>query len=163
MATLTQERLRSVLDYDKNSGMFTNRVRRANRAAGEAAGCTNALGYIKISVDGKQYLGHRLAWLYVYDEMPDQIDHINGSRSDNRIANLRPCNDLLNHQNLRKAHGDSKTGLLGTQPIPSGRYRARIMVSGVVKHIGCYDTKEEAHAAYVREKARLHQFSTLSS
>ena len=162
MAKLTQERLKEVLDYNPDTGIFVNRVRRSNRKVGDVAGCSNGLGYIKISVDGTNYLGHRLAWLYTYGEMPQQIDHINCDRADNRIANLRPCNDALNHQNLRKAHRDSKTGFLGIHTLPSGRYRARIMVSGIATRLGCFDTKQAAHQAYVAAKAQLHTFNTLS-
>jgi hypothetical protein len=159
---LTQERLKEVLYYNPETGNFTNNVRRANRHAGERAGCVNALGYIKVSVDGKQYLGHRLAWLYVYGEMPKQIDHINCERSDNRIANLRPCNDKLNHQNVVRAHKDSTSGKLGAYCYgKKGRFRSRIMVDGKAQHLGCFDSIEAAHKAYVAAKAQIHPFSTL--
>lgn len=163
MAKLTQERLKNVFDYNAETGVFTNKVRRANRHIGEAAGCINSAGYCKISVDGSQYLGHRLAWLYVYGEMPEQIDHINCNRFDNRIANLRECNQLENTQNIRDAHKDSETGKLGVYLLPSGKFRARIMVSGQSKHIGCFNTKEEAYVAYLGTKSMVHPFSTLTA
>lgn len=160
---LTQARLKAVLHYNPETGVFTNKVRRANRHTGEVAGCVNVAGYIKIALDGKQYLGHRLAWLYVYGEMPQQIDHINCDRADNRIANLRPCNDKLNHQNLIRAHKDSASGVLGAYRYgASGRFRSRIMVDGKVRHLGCFDDEQQAHAAYVSAKAAIHPFSTLS-
>ena len=162
MSKLTQERLKSVFNYNAETGVFTNKVRRANRHIGEVAGSINGLGYCKISVDGKQYLGHRLAWLYVYGKMPEQIDHINCNRFDNRIINLRECNDALNHQNIRDAHKDSKTGKLGVYLLPSGKFRARITVLGQSKHIGCFNTKEEAYIAYLGTKSIVHPFSTLT-
>lgn len=160
---ITQDRLREMLHYNPETGVFTNKVRRANRHAGEAAGCVNAIGYVKIALDGKQYLGHRLAWLYVYGEMPEQIDHINCDRADNRIANLRPSDQSTNKQNLRKAHSDSTTKVLGAHSYGArNRYRARICVNGKTRHLGCFSTLEEANAAYVAAKAEIHPFSTLS-
>lgn len=161
---VTQARLRELFDYDPETGVFTNRVRRANRAAGEVAGGLNALGYVTVAVDGKRYLAHRLAWLYVYGEMPKQIDHINCNRADNRIANLRKCDQKQNTQNIRRAHFDNRTGRLGVEKIPAtGKYRARICVAGKATHIGCFPTAEEAHSAYLAAKSQLHPFSTLSA
>jgi len=54
------------------------------------AGSVHSTGYVRIGVDGGKYTAHCLAWLYTHGVWPsDQIDHINGNRSDNRIANLR--------------------------------------------------------------------------
>ena len=104
---LTAERLREVLAYDPDTGVFTWKARtspfsRVN--VGDVAGNLRRDGYIEICVDGRKHQSHRLAWLYVYGEWPaDQIDHINGIRTDNRIANLREANNAENHHNLRKA------------------------------------------------------------
>lgn len=160
---ICQSRLQQVLYYNQETGVFVNKIRRSNCHIGKQAGCINASGYIKIAIDGQQYLGHRLAWLYMYGEIPEQIDHVNGNRSDNRISNLRPCNQALNTQNIRTAHCDNSCGLLGVEFIKdSGRYRARIMVNGKAKHLGCFTTAQEAHRAYLIAKANMHEFSTLS-
>lgn len=163
MANLTQNRIKELLEYNQETGVFVNKVRRANQPIGKVAGCVNAIGYIKIAVDGRQYLAHRLAWLYIHGEFPEQIDHMNCNRGDNRIANLRPCSQKQNTQNIRGAHCDSYTGLLGIYSLPSGRFRARIMVDGVSKHLGCFDTKEAAYNAYLLAKTQLHSFTTLTA
>jgi hypothetical protein len=89
-AKLTAERLRERLRYDAETGAFTRRVGSSNARAGDMAGSVHSTGYVRISIDGGKYTAHHLAWLYVHGVWPsDQIEHINGKRSDNRIANLR--------------------------------------------------------------------------
>src|SRR4030095_4704758 len=91
---LTQARLKQLLRYDRRSGVFYWRIAppRTDIKAGARAGCVDVAGYWKIQLEGKQYYGHRLAWLYVYGcwpKRPKAIDHKNRIKTDNRIANLR--------------------------------------------------------------------------
>lgn len=114
---ITQNDLKKRLCYDPKTGIFTRLVRCGNQAGGKVAGTPHKKGYISIgfSLAGvkKIYLAHRLAWLYVFGEMPDgQIDHINGDKTDNRIENLRVVNHLENHKNT-KLHSRNKSGLSG--------------------------------------------------
>lgn len=161
MKELTAERLREVLDYDPDTGVFTRKVRTGNVKIGDVAGSFNGKGYIRIGIDGRLHRAHRLAWLYVTGEWPkDQIDHINGDRGDNRLANLREVNNAENQHNLRKARADNTTGFLGVSP-RYGKFRAYIMVDGKNKHLGCFPTPEAAHAAYLEAKRGLHPFGTL--
>src|SRR5436190_23425691 len=105
---LTQEKLKEVLDYDPETGLFTSRVSRGGRPASARAGCVTTKGYIKLSLCQKRYYAHRLAWLYVYGEWPSkQIDHINCVTDDNRIANLREATSAQNITNSR-ARRDNK-------------------------------------------------------
>ena len=91
---LNQETLKEVLNYDENTGIFTN------CKTGKIMGIGgNSHGYIALSIFGKRYLAHRIAWLYVYGEFPkNQIDHINHDKVDNRIENLR---DITARENLK--------------------------------------------------------------
>jgi HNH endonuclease len=101
MKELTAERLRDLLHYAAETGMFTWKHTRCARAkAGQRAGCKNDKRYIIIRVDGRIHLAHRLAWLYVHGVWPkDQIDHINGVTIGSRICakpraaktSLTPC------------------------------------------------------------------------
>ena len=125
MSDLTAERLREVLDYGPDTGVFTWKIRTNSRVkVGDVAGALRPDGYIQISIDGRLHRAHRLAWLYVTGESPpDQIDHINGVRDDNRIANLRLATSAENKQNLRRAKSRNKTGFLGVctpRKIPGG-------------------------------------------
>lgn len=159
---LTAERLREVLAYDPATGVFTQKVRTSIRVkVGAVAGSLHRRGYIHITIDGRRHFAHRLAWLYVTGEWPpDQIDHRNGIRDDNRVDNLRLANKALNMQNMREACADNKTGFLGVSP-RRGKFRSTITVNGKQKHIGTFPTPEEAHAAYLKAKRQLHPFGTL--
>lgn len=150
-AILTAERLRDVLDYSQDTGSFVWKVQSGSRGIpGSIAGTLHCLGYRTISVDGKRYKEHRLAWLYVYGQWPvGEVDHIDGCRNNNRISNLRDVSKSTNQQNLRCAKAHNRSGLLGVSRRKSGGWCARIT-------IGTYDTPEEAHAAYLDAKRRLH-------
>ena len=145
---LTAEELREQLDYDPETGVFTRRVSN-NRAykIGDVAGSYDADGYRTIKIQQRSYKAHRLAWMYVYGVWPlAQIDHINGARDDNRIANLREATCSENNRNSKKYL--NKRYAKGVD-VNHGRFRARIWVRGKRIHLGYYNTEEEAHAAYV--------------
>lgn len=138
--------LRSLLDYDPNTGVFTWRVKRGGTAEiGTVAGCIKDSGYRVISLYDRLYRAHRLAWLYTYDVWPpDEIDHINGARDDNRINNLREATRKQNSANRRKLSGDLPKGVVRHRH----KFRAQIRIQGRVKHLGVYATPEQAHSAY---------------
>jgi hypothetical protein len=116
---------------------------------GDVAGHLTAQGYWRISVDGRRYLAHRLAWLYVHGEWPAaQIDHVDLDKSNNRFANLREATNAQNKANTR-ARKDNTSGFKGASwDKRSGRWRARICVVGKDSHLGFFDSAETAHAAY---------------
>jgi len=163
---LTQTRLKALLSYGPETGVFTWFIAPNGRIrVGMAAGNLNPNGYVHIKVDGILYKAHRLAWLYMTGAWPteEQIDHINGVRSDNRWANLRECERKINAQNRRKPHPLNKSsGLLGvSRRNPTGGYQARIRVNGKEKPLGTYATAEAAHQAYVAAKRALHPGCTI--
>ena len=157
---LSQERLRELLDYDLLSGVFKWKVSTARRIkVGDVAGSPKRFGHLQIMVDGRFYKAHRLAWLYVHGRWPvEQIDHINGMPSDNRITNLREVTCAENQQNQRS----KPNKLLGVSwHTKSNKWQARILVHGVLKHLGVFVTPKEAHVAYVAAKHEYHPFGTL--
>jgi hypothetical protein len=92
----------------------------------------------------------------------DQLDHINGDKLDNRIANLREVSNQENTQNYRKAKRNSKTGYLGVCHEPRGNsYVAYLRIDGRTRNLGTYQTPKEAHAAYLSAKRQHHQGCTL--
>lgn len=152
-----------MLSYDPNTGEFRWLKAPGQRSdlIGSVAGGLGLDGYKKIRVDSTLYQAHRLAWLHHYGVHPnDDIDHINGVKTDNRIENLRDVPHAVNMQNIRRAHRDSSTGLLGVKVV-GGRHFAAIKLDGKAISLGGYDTAGEAHAAYVDAKRRLHEGCTL--
>lgn len=149
---LTPEQLRATLNYDPQTGVFTRRIRTSNRIkVGDVAGSTDSKGYRQIRVGGRLHLAHRLAWLHVHGDWPaSELDHVNGERDDNRIANLREVSREANMQNRHRAIGSA--GLLGVTPRKHGRYEARITVNGVAHCLGYFATAEDAHDAYQRAR-----------
>jgi HNH endonuclease len=159
---LSCDRLRELLVYEPTTGVFTNRVTRHHRAkTGEVSGTVNANGYVDMSIDGKRYLAHRLAWLYMTGEWPKQlIDHEDGNRANNVWKNLRDESRLINQQNYRRATKASGSGLLGAFRVGK-RFKSSIRAEGRVINLGCFDTAIEAHEAYVAAKRIYHRGCTI--
>ena len=122
----------------------------------------NKLGYILISVDGRQYQAHRLAFLWMTGRLPSQmIDHINGDGKDNRWTNLREASPRVNVQNQRAARADNGLGLLGVYQNHK-RFMARITTHEKRnKYLGTFDTPEQAHEAYLAAKREYHEGCTI--
>lgn len=142
-------------------GLFPNDAAHRSwntRYAGVAALTTLCDGYRRGAIFGKSYLAHRVAWALVHGEWPeDQIDHINGCRTDNRIANLR-C--VTNQENLRNTarYSHNTSGHIGVHWEQRRRkWRASIKVDGKKRHIGYYPSLDEANQARL-EANRLHGF-----
>lgn len=156
------EKLREVFSYDAETGILTWRDRVGNVAAGSVAGRITNKGYIQIGVCGKRYMAHRLAWAYVHGYWPNgDIDHIDGDRLNNRIANLRDVSRAVNSQNERRARSSNKScGLLGVSASLS-KWRALIRVDGKKLYIGTFDTPKAAHEAYLSAKRELHEGCTI--
>lgn len=162
---ISAERVAEVLRYDPDSCMFTWACDRPGGAkAGDEAGHLHSTGYRYIGIDGRRYRAHRLAWLIVHGQMPaGEIDHINGNPGDNRIANLRDVPRGVNAQNLHAAlKSNKRSGLLGVSWHPQAqRWKAKLQTGGKAKHLGYFDTPEEAHAAYLAAKRAQHEGCTL--
>lgn len=159
---ITAENVHAIFRYRAGHLYWRESLSGKHRVAGKVAGYVSADGYVKVEVGGKAQSAHRIVWLMHRGEWPSgDIDHINGDRADNRIGNLRDVTHRLNTQNRRKAVRGSCTGHLGVTLHQSGRFRARIRADGKLMSLGLYDTPQQAHAAYVVAKRRLHAGNTL--
>lgn len=153
---------RQLFSYTAESGWITRKALSGGQIAGSSVGTQRKDGYLCTRIRGGEVLCHRLAWLLHHEEEPPtEIDHINGDRADNRIANLRPASRQENNQNRRHAHSNNRLGVMGVHRIRSGRYAARIRVGGKAIHIGVFDSSDQASEAYVQAKRELHKGNTL--
>jgi hypothetical protein len=155
--------------YDPATGLFLYASGKRSRgrfsvSMTSGVGSLKKDGYVHIFFDGKQRTAHRLAWLYMTGEWPrNSIDHINGRRDDNRWCNLRDVSQQVNAENLRSARkGKTSCQLLGVYYYKaSDRWTAQITNKGRPMYLGCFETPEAAHEAYVNAKRRLHDGCTL--
>jgi hypothetical protein len=159
MSELTQSDLLKVLDYQPETGSFVWKVSYGPANKGDIAGRENNDGYIQIGVSGKRYQAHRLAWLYFYGRWPTgQIDHVNRSRSDNRILNLRECNQSENMQN--RVTTTNVSGVLGVVwNKKSKKWRAQITAYGKHYYLGVFSSIDDAQAARIAAQKQLHPFN----
>ena len=154
---LTQERLKELLSYDPETGVFVWVNALGTAKIGDVAGCSHSEGYRVISIDRKLYFAHRLAWLYMAGTFPpDQIDHINRIRNDNRFANLRAVTKSENmHNSCRGKNNNS--GFKGASYDKFRKnWRAHIKINNVTKCLGRFSTPEEAGAAYLAAQRIYH-------
>ena len=150
---LTAKRLRDLLAYNPETGVFTWRVPRGRQLAGARAGTIRPDQYRQIRIDGALYLEHRLAWLYVHGRWPvDEVDHRFGARGDNRIDELREATASQNQQNRAVV----STGV--TWHARSRSWQIRIEAGGRKHNLGYSKVREEACATYLAAKLTLHPF-----
>jgi len=135
---LTQKRLKELLKYDPETGIFTWLVANSPRVeVGDEAGCLDPHGYRQIRVDGKQYRAHRLAFLYIEGYFPEyQVDHKHGDKDDNRWEKLRHVTQSCNMQN-QKLNSCNTSGFIGVSwHRGHGKYRTHIMIGRKYIHLG---------------------------
>lgn len=153
---LTQERLKEILHYDPATGIFTWIVSPSkNVKSGSVPGTLykNHSGneYLRVTIKRRHYRLHRLAWLYVYGDFPELIDHINGNGLDNRIENLRSVSSSENSRNT-KLSVKSKYCVHGITKVKN-RYKVVIGYQMKQIYIGSFRSVDDAVRA--RKDAEL--------
>ena len=142
---LTLERLKEVLNFDLETGIFNWKQKRGSKPVGSIAGAPQNKGYIQIMIDNRNYLAHRLAWFYVYGEWPkNQIDHINRIKTDNSIKNLRDVDGSTNLHNVgTRSHNTS--GVNGVYwSNRSKKWICTIEINTKKHWLGSFSTLEDA-------------------
>ena len=151
-------RVKELLDYNPETGVFTWKVTRKGMNAGDSAGTKKTKGHLGISIDGVEYYAHRLVYLYMTGEDPGslQIDHKNRVRNDNRFSNLRIATAKQNRRNsVHKGIAFHKA---------SNKWQAKIEAAGKQRYLGLFDCPLMARLAYLDAKKELHgEFSPYES
>ena|SRR6478752_2440739 len=159
---LTQARLKELLNYDPESGIFTwiSPPKTAIRFLGKKAGAVTRKGtgkYVHISVDAVQYKAHRLAFLYMEGSFPDgHIDHIDGNGLNNRFVNLRLCTREQNRHNSPPMARNTTGHKNVTQRKPTWGFNVTIKIKGKTMNFGTYKTIEEAVEKAKQARIDLH-------
>lgn len=133
-----------MLEYNPETGIFTRN--------GLRAGTAGVRGYRQIWYKGRQYYEHRLAWFIMTGEWPpDQMDHIDRDRSNNKWSNLRLADQAQNNWNSK-----NRSGYRGAYRNDKGTWMSAITVNGRSYFLGNYDTPEEAHQVYMEVAEEIH-------
>lgn len=125
-----------------------------SRFAGKRAGNLGPIGYRTVSVNRVAYLEHRIIWQMCFCEEPDEIDHADLNRANNRLENLRSADRSENTSNRRGRAG--RPFPKGVDMTPHGRYRATVRFRNKIYRLGHFLTEEEARAAYIKKATELH-------
>jgi hypothetical protein len=152
---ISKDRLRALFEYDPATGSLISKQKRSSISVGDACGHIASDGYVYHRVDGKEYLVHRLIWVWHFGEIPiaSNIDHINGIKNDNRIANLRLVTQAENQKNKRLQKNNT-SGFNGVSWDGSrNKWRVQISLRGHRVLIGEFSTKSAAIRA--RKQANL--------
>ena len=158
------DQVRTFFDYEPDTGFLRWRVNRSRHKAGATAGTMKkkhgARWYVQVRFEGRWYLAHRLIFAWMTGRWPThQIDHINLDRADNRWSNLREATPSQNAGN----RGVARTNRLGIKGVivveryGVKKYEARIRIAGKQKHLGRFNTAQEAHRAYILAAGEQHQ------
>jgi hypothetical protein len=154
---LSQAELKSLLNYNPDTGIFTWMVSRGTAKAGQLAGTVTSKGYIHIKIKRRLYLAHRLAWMYTYGTYPnEQIDHENMIRNDNRILNIRLATHANNQQNkcIRSNNTSGRKGVSWDKG--HNKWHSRCTANGKCYSLGYFDSVEQASLAYQQFASEKH-------
>ena len=154
---ITQEILKNLLDYNKETGEFFWKYPKQGRKKNKIAGGISTDGYRVICIDGVLHKAHKLAWIISYGNTPQQfIDHINCCPLDNRLCNLREATQSQNNFNTR-LHSNNTSGHKGvTFDKANNKWIAQIVINKKNKKLGRYSTLEEAVIVANEARNKLH-------
>ena len=142
---ITQEQVRKLFNYNPTTGLFT-RKEQLKKYRKTKSGISKGCGYYQITISGKTYTIHRLIWIYLYGEIPPkmQIDHINRTRDDNRLSNLRLVTRSQNFHNKTISRNNT-SGVTGVHwHAVKKKWYAQIMINRKHVWLGYFKKKEEA-------------------
>jgi hypothetical protein len=143
LVDVTQEALADLITYEPTSGTLTHKVDTLRATKGTVATYPHAEGYLQLSIGKKEYLAHRIIWFMMTGRWPNQIDHADHDRSNNRWENLREVIGRDNQKNMSLSVRSS-TGITGVRVLPSGLFSAYITVNRKQLTLGSYPKLDQA-------------------
>jgi hypothetical protein len=147
---ITQERLRKLVNYDPETGIFTSIYRRRKVAVGSHLGHINN-DYVRMTIDGHRDYGHRFAVLYMKGYLPPFVDHRDLDGLNNKWENLRECDRVQNNGNRRLDLEKNKSGYKGVHWATSrNKWCAQLSIGNKPKFLGYFDDPALAHKTYMR-------------
>ena len=165
---LTHETLIEILSYNPANGEFVWRSNQTNPLfikVGRRAGDYVEGEYSDLTIMGRKFRAHRIAWLYMTGRWPrGVVDHVNGVKSDNRWENLREATRGQNAHNrpMNKNNTSGRTGVYFRSD--TNKWRAIIRHDGKVINLGNYATSDEAATAHKKfEDEFLSEFINRSA
>lgn len=152
---ISREYALELFTYDSLTGVLRWRVQKGAAARGSIAGTVDGKGYLHVCVDYELIRVHVIAFLIVHGFVPEEVDHRNRMKTDNRECNLRPATRLqMGNTGLQK---NNTSGFKGVSlSSRSGMWHAQIKVSGKQTYLGRFNTPEEA--AFCYDKAAREHF-----
>jgi hypothetical protein len=147
--------LQELFTYDDGK-LFWKIKRKGSNGVGTRVGTQSPDGYRYVGIDRNRFLEHRIIWLMLHGWLPQEVDHINMVKNDNRIENLRAATSSLNHCNKTK-HPRNTSGFKGVSYFKrDGNWAAHICFNRKQKNLGLFATPELAHDAYKKAAIELH-------
>lgn len=151
----TVERLKELFSYD--DGRLIRKIAVRGNLAGSNAGSIQKRGYFATTVDYKKVYNHRIIFCLFNGYMPKCVDHIDGNKENNKIENLREASETQNKWNSRRPTTNT-SGIKGVGlHKASGKWRAHCRVNGLIKHLGLFDSKEDARIAVEKYRTQHHE------
>lgn len=149
-----RERSRDLFSTDSSTRSWNTRF-----AGKEAFASAHGEGYLVGAVFNRLYLAHRVVFALAHGRWPTEVDHINGDRTDNRLANLREVTRAENNRNMKRPIGNF-SGTTGVAWYPTkAKWRAYINADGLSSHLGYFASREDAVAAR-KAAERRHGYHT---
>lgn len=154
--TMDISELRRLLRYEPDTGIVRWNGR-GRLKDGRVAGALDKDGYLVVRIEGHRFPLHRVAFALHTGRWPeDDLDHANGSRTDNRFVNLREASRAENNANSRH-RTLNRSGFRGVHWCKNaGKWRVTMTIAGKAKHIGLFVERDAAHAMYVQKAKELY-------
>lgn len=154
---LSKADVRRMFDYNKTTGLLTWKIAASkNTHIGTAVTASDPKGRIRVGINRRRYLAHRIIWLWVTGKWPShEIDHRDTVKSNNQWNNLREATPSQNHFNIKlKKHNTS--GYKGVSRTPSGRWHVKITINYKQIYLGTFSTAKIGYRAYCNAAKKYH-------